>query len=29
MIVKNWLEATFEGGRHGKRVAMIADIEKE
>ncbi|KHL97163.1 ribose 5-phosphate isomerase [Paenibacillus sp. IHB B 3415] len=27
MIVKSWLEAEFEGGRHGDRVAMIADIE--
>jgi ribose 5-phosphate isomerase B len=29
MIVKEWLEAEYEGGRHGKRVEMIADIEKE
>ncbi|PTQ82704.1 ribose-5-phosphate isomerase [Trichococcus patagoniensis] len=29
MIVKEWLEAEFEGGRHGKRVEMIADIEME
>ena len=29
MIVKEWLDAEFEGGRHGKRVEMIADIEME
>lgn len=29
MIVQNWLEAEFEGGRHAKRVEMIADIEAE
>ena len=27
MIVKAWLEAEFEGGRHAKRVDMIAEIE--
>lgn len=27
MIVKEWLEAEFEGGRHGNRVNMIEDIE--
>lgn len=27
MIVKEWLDAEFEGGRHAKRVEMIADIE--
>lgn len=27
MIVKEWLEAEFEGGRHGKRIEMIAAIE--
>ncbi|MGY3778037.1 ribose 5-phosphate isomerase B [Isobaculum melis] len=27
MIVKEWLDATFEGGRHGTRVEMISDIE--
>ena len=29
MIVKEWLDATFEGGRHEKRVEMIAEIEQE
>lgn len=29
MIVDNWLEAEFEGGRHAERVNMIGDIEKE
>lgn len=28
MIVDNWLEASFEGGRHAERVAMIEDIER-
>ncbi|MGX7265092.1 ribose 5-phosphate isomerase B [Enterococcus crotali] len=27
MIVKEWLDATFEGGRHAKRVEMIRQIE--
>ncbi len=27
MIVEQWLNAEFEGGRHGNRVNMIADIE--
>ncbi|MBM7689042.1 ribose 5-phosphate isomerase B [Enterococcus ureilyticus] len=27
MIVKEWLDATFEGGRHAKRVEMIQQIE--
>lgn len=27
MIVKEWLEATFEGGRHAKRVEMIHQLE--
>jgi len=27
MIVDNWLEATFQGGRHAERVAMISEIE--
>lgn len=27
MIVKSWLDAEFEGGRHGNRVGMIEDIE--
>jgi ribose 5-phosphate isomerase B len=29
MIVKSWIEAEFEGGRHANRVKMIADIEEE
>lgn len=29
MIVKAWLEAEFEGGRHADRVQMIADIEEQ
>ncbi|EIM1814862.1 ribose 5-phosphate isomerase B [Listeria monocytogenes] len=29
MIVQNWLDAEFEGGRHAKRVKMIARIEDE
>lgn len=27
MIVKQWLEAEFEGGRHANRVEMIGNIE--
>ncbi len=27
MIVKEWLEASYEGGRHAKRVDMIGEIE--
>jgi ribose 5-phosphate isomerase B len=27
MIVEEWLKAEFEGGRHAKRIEMIADIE--
>jgi ribose 5-phosphate isomerase B len=27
MIADSWLSAEFEGGRHGKRVDMISDIE--
>ncbi|MCL2080516.1 MAG: ribose 5-phosphate isomerase B [Oscillospiraceae bacterium] len=27
MIVKAWLDAGFEGGRHAERVAMITEIE--
>jgi len=27
MIVDAWLEAKYEGGRHGKRVEMITEIE--
>lgn len=29
MIVDQWLEAEFEGGRHQKRVDLIMDIEKK
>ncbi|MEK3991629.1 ribose 5-phosphate isomerase B [Robertmurraya sp. FSL R5-0851] len=29
MIVKAWLEAEFEGGRHANRVNMISEIEEE
>lgn len=29
MIVKEWLEAEYEGGRHQRRIDMISDIEKE
>ena len=29
MIVKAWLEAEFEGGRHANRVEMISQIEAE
>ncbi|GAA2938950.1 ribose 5-phosphate isomerase B [Enterococcus raffinosus] len=29
MIVKEWLETSFEGGRHQNRVKMISTIEKE
>jgi ribose 5-phosphate isomerase B len=29
MIVKAWLEAEFEGGRHASRVEMISQIEEE
>ncbi|ALS02715.1 ribose-5-phosphate isomerase [Enterococcus silesiacus] len=28
MIVKEWLDANFEGGRHAKRVEMIRQIER-
>jgi ribose 5-phosphate isomerase B len=27
MIAKHWLEAEFEGGRHQRRIDMIARIE--
>ena len=27
MIVKEWLEATFEGGRHLNRIQMISEVE--
>ncbi|MBS4210120.1 ribose 5-phosphate isomerase B [Bacillus sp. FJAT-50079] len=29
MIVKSWLEAEFEGGRHANRVEMIGTIEDQ
>ena len=28
MIVDSWLDASFEGGRHQKRIDMIADIQE-
>ena len=28
-IVKSWLEAGFEGGRHGRRVKQIEEVEKK
>ena len=28
MIVDQWLDASFEGGRHARRVAMLAEIEE-
>lgn len=28
MIVENWMDAEFQGGRHAARVDMIHDIEK-
>jgi len=28
MIVEEWLSASFEGGRHARRVAQIMEIEK-
>jgi len=28
-IVASWLDASFEGGRHERRVAKIADLEKK
>ena len=28
MIVSQWLEASFEGGRHQRRIDMITEIEK-
>lgn len=27
LIVKSWLDAEFEGGRHAKRIAMLDEIE--
>ncbi len=29
MIIDIWLETPFEGGRHGNRVHMIQDLERE
>ncbi|WP_311488107.1 ribose 5-phosphate isomerase B [uncultured Helcococcus sp.] len=29
MIVKEWLDAEYEGGRHQRRVDMLAEIEAE
>lgn len=29
MIIEEWLNAEFEGGRHQERVNMIMDIEKK
>lgn len=29
MILDQWLDAEFEGGRHARRVDLIGDIEKE
>lgn len=29
MIVKEWLDAEFESGRHARRVQMISDIEND
>ncbi len=29
MIIDNWLEVEFEGGRHQRRVDLITDIEKQ
>lgn len=29
MIVKEWLDAEYEGGRHQRRIDMISEIEKE
>lgn len=29
MIVKEWIEAKFEGGRHAKRIDLISKIENE
>ena len=28
MIVDEWLDAEYEGGRHQKRIDMIAEIEE-
>jgi ribose 5-phosphate isomerase B len=29
LIVKSWLEAEYEGGRHASRLEMIARLESE
>ena len=29
MIVKEWLEAIYEGGRHAKRIEMITELETD
>lgn len=29
MIVEEWLDATYEGGRHDKRIALIKAIEEK
>ena len=29
MIVKEWLEAIYEGGRHAKRIEIITELETE
>ena len=29
MIVDQWLDAEFEGGRHQRRVDMIMEIERK
>lgn len=29
LIIKSWLDSTFEGGRHQNRINMISEIEKE
>ena len=29
MIVKEWLEAIYQGGRHAKRIEMITELETE
>ena len=29
MIIEEWLNAEFEGGRHQRRVDMIMDIENK
>lgn len=29
MIVKSWIEAEYQGGRHERRIGMISSIEEE